>query len=116
MIEQGVDIPYYVVPRSINQLLQPIIYQQPISYNEFQVGTLHHVYGSRYGFGFENPFSKGWLSYKSKKTDTGTISVQGKTVFPLFKKGDVINDFATDVIFYLNPQDKHNRLDLCIST
>lgn len=110
-IEQGVDIPHYVIPKSLNQLLQPVLHQQPISYKEFQVGTLQHVYGDGYGFGFGNvPFV-----YKSKTTDIKTVSIDEKTVFPLFEKGGIINNLPTDLTFYLYSQEEIDEIDLVAS-
>ncbi|KAG2234385.1 hypothetical protein INT48_003612 [Thamnidium elegans] len=98
MIEEGINIPHYVIPKSLNQLLQPVLQQQPFSYKEFRKGVLRQVCSENYGYTF-------------------MLIGNDRTVFPFLKKGDAMIDCQTKRIVYLNPQEisGENTLYICYS-
>ncbi|GAA5807513.1 hypothetical protein MFLAVUS_000876 [Mucor flavus] len=50
LYEEGIDVDHYTLLKLSNQLLQPVLRQEPSSYKAFQVGVLYHVYSENYGF------------------------------------------------------------------
>ncbi|GAA5800329.1 hypothetical protein HPULCUR_005756 [Helicostylum pulchrum] len=42
MIEQEIDIPHYVIPKMLDQRLQPVYQQRLFLYKEFRIGALYH--------------------------------------------------------------------------
>ncbi|KAI8078354.1 hypothetical protein BDF21DRAFT_420353 [Thamnidium elegans] len=117
MIEEGINIPHYVIPKSLNQLLQPVLQQQPFSYKEFRKGVLRQVCSENYGYTFMLIGSNRNIVYKSKITDSKTVLIDDRTVFPFLKKGDAMIDCQTKRIVYLNPQEisGENTLYICYS-
>lgn len=105
MLEHGIDVSHYVISKVLDHHLRPVHRQQPLLYKEFQTDTLKQVYTNNYGVGFEIvEKSTAHLVYRSKSSDTKAILVDYQTVFPLLKKGDIINDYPVDLTFYLNLQ------------
>ncbi|GAA5798565.1 hypothetical protein HPULCUR_003970 [Helicostylum pulchrum] len=102
LYEERIDIAHYTIPKLSNQLLQPVLQQEPFSYKAFQVGVLYHVYSENYGFSFDT--QGGDISYKLKNkiSDSKIISINNKTAFPFFKKGNRINDNQIKRVFYLS--------------
>ncbi|KAG2237166.1 hypothetical protein INT48_004668 [Thamnidium elegans] len=112
--EQEVDTPHYVIPKILDQRLRPVLQQRTFLYKEFQVGALHHVYSDSYAVKFNKAGGDTHLTYKSNWSDTKIISIDKETGFLLFKKGDEIDDFQTNRIYYLNSKDQFVRITLCI--
>ncbi|KAG2234828.1 hypothetical protein INT48_006745 [Thamnidium elegans] len=114
LYEQKVDMAYYTIPRLSNQLLQPILQQEPCSYKGFQVGVLRQVYSENFGFGFKVPPKGPPIVLKSNREDTNAILLDDEKVFPLFKKGDKMNKSQSNRVFYLNmnQEDDNNSLSL----
>ncbi|KAI8088118.1 hypothetical protein BDF21DRAFT_396308 [Thamnidium elegans] len=104
--EQEIDIPHYIIPDLSNQLLQPVLQQQPFSYKGFLVGVLHHICSENYGFGFYFPKECEGFSLKNNSSDTKSISINRETVFPIFKRGDKITSSQNNRFFYVNSQTK----------
>ncbi|KAI8087260.1 hypothetical protein BDF21DRAFT_414035 [Thamnidium elegans] len=104
--EQEVDTPHYVIPKILDQRLRPVLQQRTFLYKEFQVGALHHVYSDSYAVKFNKAGGDTHLTYKSNWSDTKIISIDKETGFLLFKKGDEIDDFQTNRIYYLNSKDQ----------
>ncbi|KAG2233241.1 hypothetical protein INT48_001690 [Thamnidium elegans] len=102
LYEQRIDVAYYTIPKLPNQLLQPILQQEPCSYKGFQVGVLRQVYSENFGFGFEDASNGPPAVLKSNREDMNTVLIDDEKVFPLFKKGDKINESQLNRIFYLN--------------
>ncbi|KAI8067257.1 hypothetical protein BDF21DRAFT_112036 [Thamnidium elegans] len=102
MYEQRIDLAYYTIPKLPNQLLQPILQEEPCSYKGFQVGVLRHIYNESFGFGFKDSSYNPPIVHKSNREDTNAILIDGKKVFPLFKKGDKMNESQLKRVFYLN--------------
>ncbi|KAI9263515.1 hypothetical protein EDC94DRAFT_606987 [Helicostylum pulchrum] len=101
MVEQEIDIPHYVIPKILDQRLQPVHQQRSFLHKEFQVGALNQVYSDNFGFSFYPPNSLTYFAYRSKGSDTKINSVDEQTIFLLFKKGDKIGDYQTNRICYL---------------
>ncbi|KAI8067290.1 hypothetical protein BDF21DRAFT_112361 [Thamnidium elegans] len=114
LYEQRIDVDHYTIPKLPNQLWQPILQQEPCSYKGFQVGVLRQVYSENFGFGFENSSDDPPVVLKSNREDTNTILIDDERVFPLFKRGDKINESQLNRVFYLSTdrEDDHNTLSL----
>ncbi|KAI8087300.1 hypothetical protein BDF21DRAFT_226529 [Thamnidium elegans] len=106
MAEQGVDTPHYVIPKILDQRMQPVLQQRTFLYKEFQVGALNHVYSDNYGVRFYKTNGDTHLTYKSNWSDTKTFSIDKEKGLLLFKKGDKIGDFPTNRVYYLNLKDQ----------
>ncbi|KAG2229928.1 hypothetical protein INT48_008309 [Thamnidium elegans] len=106
MAEQGVDTPHYVIPRILDQRMQPVLQQRAFLYKEFQVGALNHVYSDNYGVRFYKTNGDTHLTYKSNWSDTKIFSIDKEKGLLLFKKGDKIGDFPTNRVYYLNLKDQ----------
>ncbi|KAG2230585.1 hypothetical protein INT48_006890 [Thamnidium elegans] len=104
MYEQRIDIDHHTIPKLSNQLFQAVLYQQPFSYKEFQVGALYHVHSENYGFGLILEPKNISCDFKNKISMT--TPTDDKTIYPLLKKGDKINNSETSQVFYLNSKDK----------
>ncbi|KAG2228887.1 hypothetical protein INT48_007052 [Thamnidium elegans] len=102
LYEQRIDVDHYMIPKLPNQLLQPILQQEPCSYKGFQVGVLRQVYSENFGFGFKNSLSDPPIALKNNIEDTNVILIDDEKVFPLFKKGDKMNESQLNRVFYLN--------------
>ncbi|KAG2234213.1 hypothetical protein INT48_001932 [Thamnidium elegans] len=102
LYEQRIDMAYYTIPKLSNRLIQPILQQEPCSYKGFKAGVLRQVYSENFGFGFENSSDDPPVVLKSNREDTNTILIDDKKVFPLFKKGDKMNESQLNQVFYLN--------------
>ncbi|GAA5811690.1 hypothetical protein MFLAVUS_005131 [Mucor flavus] len=77
---EGIDVAHYTLPKLSNQLLQPVLQQEPFSYKAFQVGALYHVYSDNYGFGPQMRGSKISYKLKHKISDSKTTSIDKETV------------------------------------
>lgn len=106
LYEQRIGIAHYTIPKLSNQLVQPILQQEPFSYKAFLTGVLYHVYTENYGFGFKMPFNDGHLNFKNKTSDSKITSTNKETVFPLFIKGNKISKSQVNRVFYLNSEDQ----------
>ncbi|KAI9254703.1 hypothetical protein EDC94DRAFT_618169 [Helicostylum pulchrum] len=100
LYEQRIDMDHYTIPKLLNQPLQPILQQQPFSYKAFQVGVLYPVYSENYGFSLITYGTN--YSIKNKISDSKITSADYETVFPLFQKGNKINNSLTKRVFYLS--------------
>ncbi|KAG2235836.1 hypothetical protein INT48_003948 [Thamnidium elegans] len=111
---QRIDYNHCTIPRLSNQLRQPILQQEPCSYKEFQVGVLRQVYSENFGFGFKFSREDNPIVFKSNREDTNTSLIDDEKVFPLFKKGDKMNESQLNRAFYLNmnQEDDNNSLFL----
>ncbi|KAI9273931.1 hypothetical protein EDC94DRAFT_113854 [Helicostylum pulchrum] len=102
LYEERIDIAHYTLPKLSNELLRPVLQQEPFSYKVFQVGALYHVYSENYGIGFDSEFGQLPYKFKNKISDSKITSVDEKAVFPLFKKGNRINSAQIERVFYLS--------------
>ncbi|KAG2229453.1 hypothetical protein INT48_007840 [Thamnidium elegans] len=109
LYEQRIDLAYYTIPKLPNQLLQPILQEKPCSYKGFQVGVLRQVYSENFGFGFKDSSYSPPIVLKSNREDTNTILIDDEKVFPLFKKGDKMNESRLNRVFYLNTNQEKVR-------
>ncbi|GAA5808421.1 hypothetical protein MFLAVUS_001812 [Mucor flavus] len=91
LYEERIDIDHYTLPKLSNQLLQPVLQQEPFSYKAFKVGVLYHVYSENYGFGIDIKRGETHFKLKNKMSDSKFTSINDEPVFPLFKKGNRIN-------------------------
>ncbi|KAG2233262.1 hypothetical protein INT48_001711 [Thamnidium elegans] len=115
LYEQRIDVDHYTIPKLPNQLLQPILQQEPCSYKGFQVGVLRQVYSENFGFGFENSSDDTPVVLKNNREDRNTILIDDENLFPLFKKGDKMNESQLNRVFYLNMNQEEDStiLRLC---
>ncbi|KAG2235812.1 hypothetical protein INT48_003924 [Thamnidium elegans] len=102
MYEQRIEVAYYTIPKLPNQLWQPILQQEPCLYKGFQVGVLRQVYSENFGFGFNDPLGGTHIELKNNIKDPNAILIDSNKVFPLFKKGDKMNESQLNRVFYLN--------------
>lgn len=82
MYEQRIEVAYYTISKLLNQLIQPILQQEPCSYKGFRVGVLRQVYSENFGFGFES--SPGYTHIVLKRNREGmntTLIDHEKSVF-----------------------------------
>ncbi|KAI8047277.1 hypothetical protein BDF21DRAFT_210688 [Thamnidium elegans] len=107
LYEQRIDVDHYIIPKLSNQLIKPILQQEPCSYKGFQMGVLRQVYSENFGFGFENSLDDIPAVLKNNREDRNTILIDDKKVFPLFKKGDKMNESQLNRVFYLNMKQEH---------
>ncbi|KAI8047202.1 hypothetical protein BDF21DRAFT_457392 [Thamnidium elegans] len=114
LYEQRIDMAYYTIPKLPNQLLQPILQQEPCSYKGFQVGVLRQVYSENFGFGFENSSDDTPVVLKNNREDRNTILIDDENLFPLFKKGDKMNESQLNRVFYLNTNQKYASSLYCL--
>ncbi|GAA5798473.1 hypothetical protein HPULCUR_003877 [Helicostylum pulchrum] len=115
LYEERIDIAHYTIPKLSNQLLQPVIQQEPFSYKAFQVGVLYHVYSENYGFGFNGQSDRIHYKFKNKISDSKITSINEETVFPLFKKGNRINNTQIKRVFYLSSEYETTVVTLLMS-
>ncbi|KAG2233240.1 hypothetical protein INT48_001689 [Thamnidium elegans] len=115
LYEQRIDLAYYTIPKLPNQLLQPILQEKPCSYKGFQVGVLRQVYSENFGFGFKDSSYCPPIVLKSNREDTNTILIDDEKVFPLFKKGDKMNESQLNRVFYLNTNQEKDDTIFCLS-
>ncbi|KAI9359865.1 hypothetical protein BD770DRAFT_471686 [Pilaira anomala] len=102
-LDRGVDLHSLTLPESPNQLLQPILFQRPFLYRQFQFGTLKQVVSDNYAISlYQDTRGKFKSSYKNIITDTESIEFDDDNAFPLLKKGDVIRDGQFNRVFYLD--------------
>ncbi|GAA5808475.1 hypothetical protein MFLAVUS_001866 [Mucor flavus] len=109
LYEERIDVAHYTLPKSSNQLLQPVRQQKPSSYKAFQVGVLYQVHCENYGFGIDTGSGPKSYEFKNKISDSKITSIDKETVLPLFEKGHKINSAQIKRVFYLSSNYK-NRL------
>ncbi|KAG2233260.1 hypothetical protein INT48_001709 [Thamnidium elegans] len=114
LYEQRIDVDHYTIPKLSNQLLQPILQQEPCSYKGFQVGILRQVYSENFGFGFEDSPDDPPVVFKSNREDTDTVLIDDEKVFPLFKNGDKMNESQLNRVFYLNKNQEEANSYFCL--
>ncbi|GAA5808555.1 hypothetical protein MFLAVUS_001946 [Mucor flavus] len=68
LYEERIIIDHYTIPKLSNQLLQPVLQQEPFSYKVFQVGVLYHVHSDNYGFSIDTRLSP--KSFQQENTYT----------------------------------------------
>ncbi|GAA5816210.1 hypothetical protein MFLAVUS_009736 [Mucor flavus] len=102
LYEERIDTAHYTLPKLSNQLLRPVLQQEPFSYKAFQVGTLYHVYSETYGLGIETRSGHKSYKFKNKMSDSKITSVEEKQLFALFKKEDRIDSTQIKRVFYLS--------------
>ncbi|KAI8067283.1 hypothetical protein BDF21DRAFT_454676 [Thamnidium elegans] len=109
LYEQRIDVDHYTIPKLSNQLRHPILQQEPCSYKGFQVGVLRQVYSENFGFGFHKPSYGPQVVLRYNREDTNTILIDREKVYPLFKKGDKMNESQLNRVFYLNTDQEEVR-------
>ncbi|KAI8047148.1 hypothetical protein BDF21DRAFT_435141 [Thamnidium elegans] len=71
------------------------------------MGVLRQVYSGNFGFGFAASSDDTPIVLKTNREDRNTILIDSKKVFPLFKKGDKMNESQLNRVFYLNTNQKY---------
>ncbi|GAA5801998.1 hypothetical protein HPULCUR_007458 [Helicostylum pulchrum] len=102
LYEERIDIAHYTLPKLLNQLSQPVLWKEPFSYKAFKVGVLYHVYSETYEFGFDTEGGDIPYKFKNKISDSKITSINQKTAFPLFKKGNRIKSTQMKRLFCLS--------------
>ncbi|KAI8047311.1 hypothetical protein BDF21DRAFT_209923 [Thamnidium elegans] len=111
LYEQSIDVDNYTIPKLPNQLRQPILRQEPCLYKEFQMGVLRQVYNENFGFGFNDSRDDPHIELKNNIEGTNIILIDDEKIFPLFQKGDKMNESQLNRVFYLNTnQRKGSRM------
>ncbi|GAA5805126.1 hypothetical protein HPULCUR_010639 [Helicostylum pulchrum] len=80
LYEQGIGMAHYTIPKLSNQLLRPILQQEPRSYKAFQAGVLHHVYSENYGFSVDTYSDIISYNIKDKISDSKIVSADNRTL------------------------------------
>ncbi|KAI9254786.1 hypothetical protein EDC94DRAFT_618433 [Helicostylum pulchrum] len=102
-----IEVRCFVVPELPGQFSQPKIGQRSLLYQEFQVGSLSQVSSETYGF-FAT-YLKGAMeeidcSYTDNKSGKKVTKMYKNHIFPLLKKGEIIDSFGLNKTFFLDCQ------------
>ncbi|KAG2233245.1 hypothetical protein INT48_001694 [Thamnidium elegans] len=115
LYEQSIDVDNYTIPKLPNQLRQPILRQEPCLYKEFQMGVLRQVYNENFGFGFNDSRDDPHIELKNNIEGTNIILIDDEKIFPLFQKGDKMNESQLNRVFYLNTNQRKGSRMLSLS-
>ncbi|MBM6386424.1 MAG: hypothetical protein JSY10_20925 [Paenibacillus sp.] len=102
-----IEVKCFVVPDLPSQFLQPKAGQKSLLYQDFQVGSLSQVSSETYGFFatyLKGAMEEINLSYTEKKSNKKVTKMYKNHIFPLLKKGEIIDSFGLDKTFFLDPQ------------
>lgn len=100
-----IEVRCFVVPKLPGLFSQPREGERSLLYQEFQVGSLSQVSSETYGFfatylkGAKEEIN---CSFTDKKSLKKVTKMYKNHIFPLLKKGEVIDSFGLDKTFFLD--------------